>query len=315
MPLVRNLTAARRALRRGGPAELARTLYRRLIRPVRLFSRLSKRDLVHGRRAFKVNGSIMRLPADMASTFVDGTYYEKNVLHWFTVLLSRLPDCVVFDIGANYGYYTLTAAAKARAVFAFEPVSSTFSVLKENVERNELDNVTLLQLALGESNGEATITLYSSSGNNSVVSRRLDHLEVLGTEQVEVAPLDALMQDGRVLGPHLIKIDTEGGELSVLRGARQLLAEANPIVLLEHDPNIAAAAGYSLTDLLDEFLRHSYDVFRLRDAALYPHDFSLYPAATGEDETGTLVAFPSLGPRTFEALKLEGAPLTTADGG
>src|SRR6266540_4425061 len=101
---------ARRILAAEGAIGLTRAGCRRASRPLRTFWHLSKRDLLLGRRAVKVDRCVLEVPNDMAWAFPDGTYYEKNVIHWFERALTGLGHPVVYDIGANYGFYSLKAA-------------------------------------------------------------------------------------------------------------------------------------------------------------------------------------------------------------
>jgi FkbM family methyltransferase len=272
---------------------------RLMIEPLQRFWRLSKRDLVRGRRTLRVGGLLMDLPSDMAWAFPDGRYYERNVEFWFRRMLGAFDRPVVYDVGANYGYYTLIAASGAAKVISFEPVSPTFAVLKRNVERNHLAHVLPLKLAVGDQPGYSEITLYNSSGNNSAVPRATEaiaHLEVEGSERVEVVSLDQLVARGAIPPPDVIKIDIEGSELAAVRGAREVLEKHQPTVIMEHEESIARDAGYSLTDIRAELAGLGYQVLGLRDPSdnrdrddcqLYSLDASV-PASIG-----TLVGIPS----------------------
>src|SRR4051812_28131013 len=103
---------------RGG-ANLGRRVLRRGLRPIRRFARLSKSDLLfHGRRAIKIDGNVMELPRDMAWAFPDGAYYERNVETWLRRVIQWRRPAVFYDVGANYGYYTLIAAGLGASVVA-----------------------------------------------------------------------------------------------------------------------------------------------------------------------------------------------------
>lgn len=77
----------------------------------------------------------MELPRDMAWCFASGEYYEKNVLYWIDKVMALRSGPVLYDIGANYGYFALRYAQLCRQVYAFEPVSKTFAVLERNVKK------------------------------------------------------------------------------------------------------------------------------------------------------------------------------------
>ena len=289
---------AGRVLKRDGLVGLLRAINRRATREVQRLRNVSKRDLLRGRRAVWVEGSVMELPDERAWAFADGTYYEKNVEYWFRQALHVKFRPVVFDIGANCGYYTLIAAAHAAAVYAFEPATSTHEVLLRNVARNKLDNVKSVRIAVGAEPGELPLTLYSSSGNNSLAvgPETLNDLDVQGFETVPVETLDRLLELGETRAPDVIKIDTEGGELGVLRGARRLLDSHRPLLIFEYSEEKARAAGYTLELIQAELEPHGYSLFGLSDPMADDRaDIDLHPL-TVRSIIGNLVAIPPAHP-------------------
>jgi FkbM family methyltransferase len=223
----------------------------------------------------------LEIPRERWWAYADGTYWEKDVLPALEGALATLGDQVIFwDVGANCGHYVVALAPRVRSVYAFEPIRSTFEVLERNIVRNDLSNVDPLRVALGESEGPAIFNLFESSGKSSAFAAS----GVQGQEEVVVRTVDGLVDDGVVLPPGLIKIDTEGGELSVLRGARRVLNDLSPIVVLEFHREESAIAGYSLGDLVRELSASSYSVSTLPDG----ND----PMKSGAYYSGALLATP-----------------------
>jgi FkbM family methyltransferase len=265
-------------------------------RRVQRWNRLSKRDLVRGRQRLRVGRYLLDVPADLAWAFPDGRYYERNVEYWFRHAVAERSAPVVYDVGANCGYYVLVAAERARRVYAFEPASPSRRLLTGTVVRNKLDNVEILPCAVGEGPDNASITLYNSSGNNGIVARNsesIKHLEVIGQEQVPVVTLDSLMADQALLPPDVIKMDIEGSELAALRGAREVLRTYHPLLIVEHDEAIARDAGYSLFALRDELESLGYRVRGLRrdEYGVHEQDVVLYDLdELPPDELGTVVS-------------------------
>jgi FkbM family methyltransferase len=299
-PMAGSLARSWLLCRTAGVAGVVRAASRRVARTKRRFHYLSKSDLLRGRRAYRVDGSVMELPDDMAWAFTDGTYYERNVEYWFRRALRAIPGPIVYDIGANYGYYSLIAASLADVVYAFEPVSSTYAILVRNIERNGLRTVKAIRSAIGPEPGTLPITLYSSSGNNSIAlpPEAVDHLDIEGFEDVPVQTLDGLINEDRIKPPDLIKIDTEGGELGVLRGARRTLAVHKPLVILEHSEKIARDTGYTLDSIRAELTPHEYSLLSL-DEAVVGNGGDLGLARVPFDgclaAIGTLIAVPRAG--------------------
>jgi FkbM family methyltransferase len=184
--------------------------------------------------------------------FFLGTYEVEQTR---TFLATVRPGQVVYDCGAHFGYYTLLAAtiAGAKHVFAFEPSPQNLLRLRQHVAINGCRNVTVLDVAVSDHEGSARFENRAGSG--------VGHLSPEGPLEVPVTSLDALA--GRLSPPDVIKIDVEGAEMSVLNGARKLLATCRPTIFLSvHSAGLRTQCteflqglGYSLQALgEDEFL-------------------------------------------------------------
>lgn len=143
---------------------------------------------------------------------------------------------IVFDIGANVGFYTLLASAlvgDAGHVYAFEPLPRNIGLLQRHVAVNGLTNVTIVEGAV--SNREGTARFDAS------VLPEMAHLSDSGGIPVKVFTLDSLAGAGVVGAPTLLKIDVEGAEADVIRGGRSVLQQHHPIILLAtHGPEVHA---------------------------------------------------------------------------
>ncbi|XZF14158.1 FkbM family methyltransferase [Chitinophagaceae bacterium MMS25-I14] len=128
------------------------------------------------------------------------------------------PEDLFADIGANVGSYTVLASAEAGAdTIAFEPLPGTFSFLQQNISLNNIGRrVTAMQVALGASAGTVHFTTDLDTVNHVAVKGEMHTVEV---------PADTLdhMLGGRK--PVLIKIDVEGYETEVLKGAADVLSQ------------------------------------------------------------------------------------------
>jgi FkbM family methyltransferase len=284
-------------MRDEGAAATAASVARRLDDTAALLSRASKRDLLSGRLCVNVDGSRLEIPRDMAWTFRGGIYYERNVVAWFLRLLAEADRPIVYDVGANYGYFTLLAARRSTWVHSFEPVSKTAAGLEATVRRNAISNVTVHRTALSDAEGRATMTLFSSSGNDSFIERHHDdvsHLRTLGEEEVEVATIDRLVAAG-LERPDLIKIDAEGAERQILVGAAATLGEHRPMLLLEYNHPLAIDAGYTLADLVAA-LDGTHEVLFLD----HDHETAHHRGELEAEAVATVVAAP---PTLFARLR------------
>ena len=133
------------------------------------------------------------------------------------------PGDVVFDVGANLGAYTLLFAqwvGPAGRVFAFEPAREPFEGLTALLEVNGLSSrVTAMQAAVSGTEGTVPFLVDAVDGSSHI----LDDGDPRGAVQVQAVTIDSVCRREGVV-PSLIKIDAEGAELDVLRGARATIA-------------------------------------------------------------------------------------------
>jgi len=167
-------------------------------------------------------------------------------------LLDRVlrPGDGFIDVGANIGTYTCWAArvvAPSGWVQAFEPLPSTFELLRRHVTRNELDDwVTVSRSAVGEHPG--TMTLFEVPGASGWTAPYPRGQAAKGVE-VPVVSIDSQMTDRPT--PRLVKVDVEGFEQHALKGMSGLLTRENPpVVAMELSDKQLRPAGSSAEALL-----------------------------------------------------------------
>lgn len=176
------------------------------------------------------------------------------------------PEWVALDIGANFGFYACVLAALVRDVHAFEPVPWLAERLERNRSLNAFSNLRINRAALGDHAGQATLNLPqdgdSNWGQSSLLQR---HREGSKAIEVELDTLDAYCNRHH-LRPDFIKIDVEGAEHLVLRGASKVLKESRPQMVIELNLE-------SHTEVLDHLRNAHYAVLHLdgRPATNFPH--------------------------------------------
>jgi FkbM family methyltransferase len=156
---------------------------------------------------------------------------------------SLCPGDVFIDVGAHVGYFTLLAARRVGAagtVLSIEPNPFALKHLRENVERNRIENVWIEDVACGDARDVTRLYVHTES-NTSMAS--LSGANVAGRRSVAVSrtTLDRLCEDRGVTRATLVKIDVEGAELSVLRGMSRILSEMQPVIVLELEPRLLRA--------------------------------------------------------------------------
>jgi FkbM family methyltransferase len=140
------------------------------------------------------------------------------------------PGDVVWDVGAHIGFFSLLASrlvGPAGEVVAFEPVAQNRSRLKKNLSLNPVQNVSVRSEAVAAISGKAVL---HPRGSSSMWSLIQDGRRANGLLAVCITLDDVARETG---APALIKVDVEDAELDVLRGARRLLRDHRPTILVE----------------------------------------------------------------------------------
>lgn len=193
---------------------------------------------------------VLSFPADhhLESIYFQGRF-ETGTSQLLKSLL-RATD-IVFDIGANIGWYTVLCAriATQGRCHAFEPSPAAFGRLKKNCELNGL-NLRLNNVALADTEGTATLYSFKSLGLGFSSLSPLGRTDY-SSATVRLTTLDGYVRENGIKKVDLIKMDVEGAEMSVLAGAEAVLrAEPAPIWLVEMNQHTAEKFGYRPEELL-----------------------------------------------------------------
>lgn len=185
---------------------------------------------------FSPSHNIYCLPTHLIHDYVRNGLYEHGLIEWCKQFCHA--DTCFLDIGAHTGTYTVSLASCSGHVYSFEPQKSTFYALCGSVALSSLENVTCYQYALGspEQRGQKTLHHVSPDGGGSSLVPD-DMSRVVSSEHVSVVTLDDL--DIQHVG--FMKIDVEGNELDVLRGAQSTLVKYKPHILFEANSTDHAA--------------------------------------------------------------------------
>ncbi len=174
-------------------------------------------------------------------------------------LLSALtqPGRVVIDCGANIGLFSVSAAmAGAARVYAFEPAATTRFALERNVAAARTHCVTVLPFALADVTASASFTVMPAGGGLSSfapASPSAGHTTTVGVRRLDdVIPAADHSQVG------VIKIDVEGAEEKLLRGAVKIIATSRPAILIEVEDEHLRRQGSSATRLRDLLKARGY---------------------------------------------------------
>jgi FkbM family methyltransferase len=160
------------------------------------------------------------------------TYYEPETLALVDILLSG--EQVFYDIGSNWGHFSLYAASNPGfigSIHAFEPMPSTFGDLESTVKQAGLGKqVHCYPLALSDTGGEAYLHLPDGfHSGNAMLSGKTKGVKV------KQCKLDEL----KLPPPHLMKVDAEGHEAAIFAGGKKILEESKPFIIFENFKNLS----------------------------------------------------------------------------
>jgi FkbM family methyltransferase len=195
-----------------------------------------------------------RLPRSIAARSVGMLVgrYESGVVRKILSLAGSIK--VAYDVGSNVGYVALALChcAKAEEVFAFEPVPSNLDLIRDIAAENHLTSHMIpVPKALSDENGTQMMYSWWDSSMFFLESAR-DDQNVAPTQAfpVETCTMDSFIFDGSNKPPDFIKIDVEGAEDLVIKGAMRTLQTFNPRLLIEvHGPKNAEKIWASLSPL------------------------------------------------------------------
>ena len=207
--------------------------------------------------------------------YVENNRHDKDdrVLRAFDALVR--PGDHVWDVGANIGRMSVVAARRVGErgrVRAFEPSPMVISSLYKNLAFNQCSNVTVRNCAVSDQAG--TISFHMPLDTNS----GLGSLREIGDGASTVIEVPMIRLDDESDQParlRLLKIDVEGADLRVLRGASRMIQSARPAIIMEFSPRWIEQLGDSVGWFSEFVERIGYTLYRLTDAG--PHRIDALP--------------------------------------
>jgi FkbM family methyltransferase len=210
--------------------------------------------------------------------------YERDEIRFVRSLLD--PGDVAIDAGAHIGFFTIQMAAMVGSegrVYAFEPFGANANLLEQSVVENQFrDRVVFRRAAVGAASGTATLTFPVETLNSGgAYLLRPGTAPLAGNQKTEVpvVALDTLELRRPV---RFIKMDVEGAEPLVVRGAQRILKEDRPVILSElHPTQLDRASGVTADEFLAQMKTLGYRAHTLRDDAKADRGHHDYAALLG----------------------------------
>lgn len=198
----------------------------------------------------------------MGASFFWTGFHELNEWRFLNKYLT--PEMTFVDIGSNQGEYALFAGKRLThgSVLAFEPVDFFFDLLTKNIVRNKFSNIRAFHYGLSDQDMQMPIYREEkgTEANEGLASIFKSGRRTTFLQDIELKTLDGVTPSLSLSRIDFIKIDVEGAEMMVLKGARKTLAQYKPLVMMEISKNNYAAAGYTVDEVLDFFSALGYSL-------------------------------------------------------
>lgn len=203
---------------------------------------------------------------------------EQEVL--VDIIRHATKDDVIYDVGASVGLYTCFLSDVSPSVYAFEPYPPNYDVLQENLSLNGDSGVKTYEIALSSEEGTAELFLEDDqrgTQRHSLAQKMTDREDADwykgGGQKIDVSTesIDSFVDNRQEKPPSILKIDVEGAEMDVLKGADRTVDEHNPkriYVEIHGDTeqdvrNWGRERDYAIETINT---RHGQDTLRLRNA-------------------------------------------------
>jgi FkbM family methyltransferase len=214
-----------------------------------------------------------------------GCSVDMEAVYSYYHLCSK--DDIFIDMGANIGWHTMYAAALAKSVIAIEADKDNVLLLNENLAANNIQNVTVVNKAIGAQDRQCF--LYHSKDNygNHLVDPVYINDEHTEYGRIDMVTLDSLLSEMIIkdnLDPSkikLIKMDIQGSEAAAFRGAEGFFASHKPRIVIEYAPFHLKQCGASPFDIFSFIDRYGYRPYIIDQIDVYNPHFKLTPVSLG----------------------------------
>jgi FkbM family methyltransferase len=202
-------------------------------------------------------------------------FFSINDQAWKNLFKEIQPAFHIIDAGANIGFLSMSFARLCPEgfIYSFEPDSENFDYLKRNRDNNKFLNIALFKTALGEQPGKGELyKLYNNNpGANRILTNKPNQHVI--SETIEISVLDDFKKTGAVQRVDLLKIDVEGFEPFVLKGAKEIIKTWRPILFVELAEVNLRQQGYTAKKLIELIESFDYDVKDARTMGPIDRDF------------------------------------------
>ena len=189
-----------------------------------------------------------------------GDRHNAGFKKWIECCKDKL---VVFDVGAHIGLYSIPAGKvikKDGEVYAFEPSTANCRYLRKHIEYNNCRNISVQPFLVGERN-QTNVEFFENkiadAMNSLIPGKNLEKYQKVLKSQIS---LDDFCHRENIF-PQVIKIDVEGAELRVLKGAEKMLKKQHPPIFLRVHPKRLVLLNEMINDLKQLIISLGYSIY------------------------------------------------------
>lgn len=200
--------------------------------------------------------------------------FEPSLTHFMESVVE--PGDVTVDVGSNFGWFATLLAMHTKHVVSYEPAGRIRGIFEQNIALNEMDNITIRPVAIGDEPGEVTFVIEGDSARESAlgyVAVEGQEEENLNKETVQIVRLDddLAKYENQI---SLMKVDCEGFEHKAFQGAGGLMSwDSPPVIITEANAGTLGRSGSTREAMCAELTGYGYKLFGMRsDGTLYPDD-------------------------------------------
>lgn len=212
-------------------------------------------------RDFEVTRQGLRWVLNPSDYVQNDLFWLDDDDHWDTYHVCRglSPGAVIFDVGANFGYYSLVLAHVLRrqcSVYSFEPFPVNFARLRKHIGLNGLSEVVIpTMVALSDGSGAARMSAPPENSGRAAVRAGAGGVDVATTT------LDGFCREKRIERIDFLKIDVEGYEERVIKGGSRMISSLRPLMMVELSPANLREAGSSPERVVALLQELGYELF------------------------------------------------------
>lgn len=188
-------------------------------------------------------------------TWEHGNVWDKQLIHTFYSLLPQQDFFVALDLGAQTGCFSLLSKFFPNSAwYAFEPIQEAADNLQQNLKLNDIHNVSVFQTAVSDKSGTVQLNMPAMNqwGLSTIGAHPL-RFDTAIQREVQCIDLDSFVIAHNINKVHFMKLDTEGSEFYILRGAQHMIQRDHPTIVMEYNETNMKQCGIAKQDV-DAFL-------------------------------------------------------------